>query len=498
MKLRYILLGLLLIAAVAAAGYFGFRSAKPEAPQAPVAPPTVRVERGDVSLSVTAPGRLVGTRETVLSFGASGKISELAARPGEKVEAGATLARLDPAPLEERVATAQTELELAQARLAKLQGGSSVADLAAAQADLARAQARLDELNRGPNAGDLAGAHADLTSAEAALAKLKTPDATAVQNAQYGLETAKNSLWSAQVSRDAACGAPDNKIACDQAQATVGNADAAVRKAQEDLARAQAGPSASDLQVAESNVARARGRLAQLNQQTGANDLKAAQLAFEQAQARLNDLNAGPNAVDLRQAQASVQAAEQALKRAQAELKAATLVAPYAGVVLEVKASQGESVISGAPVFRFSDPTQVEAEVTVIEEDYPLVQVGQQAELFFDARPEAKIGGRVARIVPQRSATSNTPVYPVYITLDAAAAELAPGMTVDSSVVIAARQNVLRLPRSLARARADGTTQVKVWNGASVEERTVKVGLRGSQYVEILSGLAEGDQVVSR
>jgi multidrug efflux pump subunit AcrA (membrane-fusion protein) len=37
-----------------------------------------------------------------------------------------------------------------------------------------------------------------------------------------------------------------------------------------------------------------------------------------------------------------------------------------------------------------------------------------------------------------------------------------------------------------------------VWNGVSTEERTVQVGLRGNQYVEILSGLAEGDQVVSR
>jgi len=51
------------------------------------------------------------------------------------------------------------------------------------------------------------------------------------------------------------------------------------------------------------------------------------------------------------------------------------------------------------------------------------------------------------------------------------------GMTVDASVVIEARQKVLRLPRSLARARADGSTLVKVWNGASVEERSVKVGL---------------------
>jgi multidrug efflux pump subunit AcrA (membrane-fusion protein) len=118
--------------------------------------------------------------------------------------------------------------------------------------------------------------------------------------------------------------------------------------------------------------------------------------------------------------------------------------------------------------------------------------------LFFDAIPDAAVTGRVARIVPQRSATAATPVYPVYITLDNAGPTLAPGMTVDASVVSERRENVLRLPRALVRTRADNTATLQVWNGVSTEERTVQVGLRGNQYVEILSGLAEGDAVVSR
>jgi HlyD family secretion protein len=497
MKRWYIPLGVLLALGVAAAGYWGFHSARPAASQVQAAPPTVPVERGAVSLGVTAPGRLVGKRETALSFGATGKLLHLSVRAGQHVEAGATLARLDPAPLQERVTTAQTELELARARLAKLEAGPTPADTAAAQGALASAQARLDTLHRGPNSGELAAARADLAAAEAALAQLQSPDAAALQNANYALETAKNSLWSAQVARDAACGGPD-KVACDQGQAAVGNADAAVRKAQDDLARIQAGPTADQLRLAEAHVARARGRLAQVGQQTGENDLLAAQLAHQQAQAGLDQLNAGPSAVDLRQAQATVQAAEQALSRAQAELAAATLVAPYAGVVLEVNASEGETVAAGAPVLRLTDPTQVEAEATVVEEDFPLVKVGQKVELFFDAMPAAAVTGRVARIVPQRSAASATPVYPVYIALDEVRPEMAPGMTVDASVVIDKREDVLRLPRSLVRTRADDTATLKVWNGVSTEERTVKVGLRGNQYVEILSGLAEGDQVVSR
>ena len=150
MKLWFLPLGVLVILGVAAAGYVGFYSTRPVTAQAQAAPPTVRVERGEVSLGVTAPGRLVGMRETVPSFGATDKLLSLPVRAGQHVAAGAALALLDPAPLEERVVIAQAELELASAWLAKLRAGPTPADMAAAQATvqaaeqtLSRAQAEL-------------------------------------------------------------------------------------------------------------------------------------------------------------------------------------------------------------------------------------------------------------------------------------------------------------------------------------------------------------------
>ena len=148
-------------------------------------------------------------------------------------------------------------------------------------------------------------------------------------------------------------------------------------------------------------------------------------------------------------------------------------------------------------MIRLSNPAALEVKATVVEEDYPLAQVGQAAELFFDARPEASVQGHVTRIVPEREAGSS-PVYPIYIALENVPDGLAEGMTVDASVIVALRSNVLRLPRALVRARADGTGQVKVWTGDHTEDRTVKVGLRGNQYVEIQDGLREGEQVVSK
>ncbi len=71
-------------------------------------------------------------------------------------------------------------------------------------------------------------------------------------------------------------------------------------------------------------------------------------------------------------------------------------------------------------------------------------------------------------------------------------------MTVDASILIDQRTNVLRLPRALVHARADGTAPIKTWENGETVNRTIKVGLRGDQYVEVLDGLQEGAQVISR
>jgi HlyD family secretion protein len=203
------------------------------------------------------------------------------------------------------------------------------------------------------------------------------------------------------------------------------------------------------------------------------------------------------NGDPVREAELQVMLDETRLTKAQIELENAALVAPYDGVTLEVKARAGETVAAGSGVILLSNPSALEVQSTVIEEDLPLVQPGQTVELYFDARSDAVVKGRVARIVPQR-VSGDRPLYPVAIALDKIPTGLAPGMSADASIVVARCTDVLRLPRALVRARSDSTAQVQVWLGDHAEVRTVKIGLRGDQYVEILEGLREGDLVVGK
>lgn len=117
--------------------------------------------------------------------------------------------------------------------------------------------------------------------------------------------------------------------------------------------------------------------------------------------------------------------------------------------------------------------------------------------MFFDARPDITINGRVERILPKRI-EGNRPLYNIYICLDEIPDGLADGMTSDASVTIARRADVPCLPRAVVRASGEGKANLKVWDGVQTQNRSVTVGLRGDAFVEILSGLKEHEKVVTQ
>ncbi|HEC34377.1 MAG TPA: HlyD family efflux transporter periplasmic adaptor subunit [Chloroflexi bacterium] len=126
-----------------------------------------------------------------------------------------------------------------------------------------------------------------------------------------------------------------------------------------------------------------------------------AESALYQAWQRLQLLQSGPLTKTIMQAELEVDRALLAREKARADLEAAVLPASFDGVVLEVNAAPGDRISAGVTLITLMDSTAVEARVTVIEEDLPLIEVGQPVELFVDALPDASLRGQVARIIPQ-------------------------------------------------------------------------------------------------
>jgi multidrug efflux pump subunit AcrA (membrane-fusion protein) len=214
-------------------------------------------------------------------------------------------------------------------------------------------------------------------------------------------------------------------------------------------------------------------------------------------QSNLNWYTSNPSESDLTSADSELALAQAKYDAAKAVLESLEIDAPFDGIVLAVSAKIGETYQAEATLFTVGDPKALEVLANVTEEDYPLLVIGQDAEVYFDARPEVNVQGKVERIIPKRI-EGDHPLYNIYISLKEIPDGLADGMTADTAITIAKRENVLCLPRAVVRASGGDKTTIKVWDGSAEVTKEITIGLRGDTYVEIVSGLSEGEPVVTR
>ncbi len=436
--------------------------------------PTVTVKRGTIIATVAGSGSIDSAQVLDLPFQTSGTVSQVLVSPGDQVVAGQALAKVDDTLLQLSVANAQAQLNSAQAQLDALTAAPTTSTLTAAKLGLANAQVALQKLTLGPTAAQLTAARQGVLTAQTNLAALSPSSSTTqveIQNAQAALDTAKNSLWSAQTNRDATCARPLQKIQCDEANATVGNGEIAVSQAQATLNRLLAGPDASALQVAQGAVAQAQANLASLSPAPTALELQAAQLAVQNAQAQMDALNAGPTAADLTKAQAAVTSAKLQLAQAQDNLNNATLRAPFAGVITLVnvvpgsQAGGGGSSTSSAAV-EILDRSNLHIDLKLAETDAVNVQVGQPVTISVAALNGKIVTGTVTFVSPSATTTNGVVTYAVTVGFPNAPQDVRVGMTANVTIVTAEKQNVLVVPNTALLPKGSGQVVRVVSGGA--------------------------------
>ena len=225
--------------------------------------------------------------------------------------------------------------------------------------------------------------------------------------------------------------------------------------------------------------------------------LTAAKSDLKNLQSNLSWYTSNPSENEITNADSELALAQAKYDAAKAVLESLEIKSPFDGIVFQVSAEVGETYPAEAALFVVGDPQSLEVLANVTEEDYPLLAIGQAVEAYFDARPDVTVTGKIDRIIPKRI-EGDRPLYNIYISLDDVPEGLADGMTADTAITIAKRARILCLPRAVVRASSGDTTIVKVWDGAQETSREITTGLRGDTYVEIVSGLEEGEQVVTR
>ncbi len=191
----------------------------------------------------------------------------------------------------------------------------------------------------------------------------------------------------------------------------------------------------------------------------------------------------------LDRAESDLAQAEAALAAARRPLSETVLASPMDGVVLRQDGEPGEMLSAGQVIFWVGEPKALRITAEVDEEDIPRVAPGQKALIKSDAFPARALEGTVGEITPKGDPLNKN--YRVRIALPADT-PLKIGMTVEVNLVIRTVADALLVP---ATALVGG--RVFVVNEGRAHAREVKVGVKGSQKVQIESGLKGDERVIS-
>ena len=279
--------------------------------------------------------------------------------------------------------------------------------------------------------------------------------------------------------------------------AQLAGADAAVRRANEEIGRAQ-----GDLERAKSAHAAAHVAYARLSDAAKTRQGLVAQQELDDAQAK--DLEAEAQVAS---AKAALSAAQQELEVAQANKKQVAalsdytrIVAPFAGVVTNRYADTGALVAAGTSSSTQAMPVVRLAQVSVLRLVLPIPEsVAAQIHLQDPVKVHVQalnqdLQGRVSRFADSLDLQTRT--MQTEIDCDNRDGRLIPGMFTESEISLRQRANALTLPLETVVRNGDDATVLAVNSQNILEERHVKLGLEDSARVEVLSGLSEGDRVV--
>ena len=434
-----IIFGIVLLVAMAAGGYTAFRYST----RGIVPVQTGRAVRQDLTAVVTASGEIKPRNYVNIGANAIGRITQILVKEGDRVRKGQLLARLESIQPQADVSAQKAALSSAEA-----DSSASEAALKAADDNLLTLQATVDH------------AKADLEHATLEFQRGKELyDAKLIAKQDY-----------------------------EQRKTTYDAQRAAVREAETRLTGARAGreQAAAQLSSTQKRIAQNQAMLA-----------------------RLSDV-----------------------------LEKHYSVAPLDGMVTNLPVREGETAVTGIQntpgslIMTIADMSLITAEVKVDENDIVNVKLDQKASITIDAIPNRTFKGHVIEIgntailrstglAASQSTISSQEAkdFKVVIVMDDPPDEIRPGLSCTAKVTTATRSNALTAPIQALTIRQKGDLENKpgdakaagppdkslkeeiqgvfVISGDKAVFRKVETGIAGATDIEILSGLNEGDQIVT-
>ena len=458
---------------------------------------TAQVQRQDLTVSVSGSGTVTPIESYQVSALVTGEILESPFEDGDQVEQDQLLYRIDPGSAQTALQQAQLSVQQAQMNYdtlasslqVKAIGGGVVQTLHVQEGDLV-------------SAGTAIAAITDTASMTLSV-PFQSADAANISVGQAAQVTLSGTL-------ETLPGTVESVASADQ----VGNGGALVRQVKIRLtnpgaltettsATARVGTYACAAggtlspQLRQTITAAASGEITNLNVSVGSRVSAGAVLATIGGESAENSLA---------DAALAVQNAQLSLQSAQEALDSYTITSPISGTVIEKNLKAGDQLNGGdsGAMAVIYDLSQLELQMDVSELDIGQIQPGQTVEITAEALPGQTFTGVVEKVSVNGTTTDGFTTYPVTILLSEYG-DLNPGMNVSADIIVERSENVLCVPA--AAVNSDGTVLVAgegafaedgvtIADPSKIESRPVTLGRGNQDFVEITSGLEEGETVL--
>lgn len=458
---------------------------------------TAQVQRQDLTVSVSGSGTVTPIESYQVSALVTGEILESPFEDGDQVEKDQLLYRIDPGSAQTALQQAQLSVQqaqmsydtLASSLQVKAIGGGVVQTLHVQEGDLVSAGTAIADITD--------------TSTMTLTVPFQAGDAAHISAGQTAQVTLSGTL-------ETLSGTVESVASADQ----VGNGGALVRQVKIRLtnpgaltettsATARVGTYACAAggtlspQLRQTITAAASGEITNLNVSVGSRVSAGTVLAAIGGESAENSLA---------DAALAVQNAQLSLQSAQEALDSYTITSPISGTVIEKNLKAGDQLNGGdsGAMAVIYDLSQLELQMDVSELDIGQIQPGQTVEITAEALPGQTFTGVVEKVSVNGTTTDGFTTYPVTILLSEYG-DLNPGMNVSADIIVERAENAMCVPAEAVNS--DGTVLVAgegafaedgvtIADPSKIESRPVTLGRGNQDYVEITSGLEEGETVL--
>jgi len=439
---------------------------------------TVKVRQGDLIISASGSGTLIGKSDASFGFGTNGQVTEVYVKVGDRVEAGQVLARLDDTlaqmtyiesqqalhELYSAASIAIVQKEIATAKDTEFQARTWLEylispDVVEAEEKVANAGQKLADAQAEAKANPSDAANQKVKESEAALTYLreKLTQAWAYYENVYLPENFTQYVLKGR-----------KQVVVTYTDPNTGIEVPVIDKASID------------------DIAKARNNIAQAQQiikdgETYLEVLKTGVIPKNATGGRLNNLYG----------------AQLLLNNAKTALDAIRLAAPISGTVTSLNLHVGEQVTTSSiiTISQLNQPYVLDANLD--ESDWSMAQVGNKVNVTFDLLPQKTFAGTVTMVYPELDTSSDSPFVRIVAQLDQSISQNLPMGTGASVDVVGGEANgVLLVPVNAIHKIEGGKYAVYIIQDRQQVEQEVEIGLKNESYAEVKSGLEAGEIVM--